>query len=71
VPAAFGTRGTAGGEAFVVLSAGFDHACGITAAHEAYCWGGDYHGKLGDGPGDGSGSRPVIVIAPDSTPAAP
>lgn len=69
VPAPFGTLGTAGGEPFVALSGGFDHACGITATHGAYCWGSDYHGKLGDGPGDGSGSRPVIVVAPDSTSA--
>ena len=65
-PAAFGTLGTLGGDPFVTLSAGFDHACGITAVHEAYCWGSDYHGKLGNGP-DSAGVAPVLVVAPDSS----
>lgn len=66
VPVAFGTLGTLGGDPFVTLTAGYDHACGITAAHEAYCWGSDYHGKLGNGP-DSAGVVPVLVVAPDST----
>lgn len=67
IPVMFGTGGQVSGTPFVSMTAGADHACGIVATHEAYCWGSDYHGKLGDGPADGSGSRPVLVVAPDST----
>lgn len=70
-PAIFGTSGVAGGEPFVLLTASIDRACGITAAHQAYCWGADVHGALGDGPVDGSGDQPVLVIAPDSTTGEP
>lgn len=66
-PAAFGTAGTTGGTPFVRMTAGFSHACGITAASEAYCWGDEYHGSLGDGPIVTNGSVPVLVISPDST----
>jgi alpha-tubulin suppressor-like RCC1 family protein len=66
VPAAFGHLGTLRGDPFVTLSASYDHACGITATHEAYCWGSDYHGKLGNGP-DTAGVAPVLVVAPDSS----
>jgi alpha-tubulin suppressor-like RCC1 family protein len=67
VPTAFGTQGTGGGTPFTAVTTAYDHACGITAAHEAYCWGGDYHGKLGDGPAEATSDTPLLVIAPDST----
>jgi alpha-tubulin suppressor-like RCC1 family protein len=67
-PVAFGTRGTEGGDPFVTLSAAYDHACGITAEHKAYCWGSDYHGKLGNGPDSaGVAPAPVLVVLPDSS----
>ncbi|MHB1194470.1 MAG: Ig-like domain-containing protein [Longimicrobiales bacterium] len=31
------------------ISAGWYHACGVTSTHEAYCWGQNVEGQLGDG----------------------
>lgn len=66
-PAPFGTAGLAGGDPFVRFAAGSVHGCGITGAGLVYCWGWDYHGLLGDGPADGTGTTPVLVVAPDSS----
>ncbi|HEY0706269.1 MAG TPA: hypothetical protein VGG33_05695, partial [Polyangia bacterium] len=38
-----------GGLAFVALSAGDAHACGITAEGKAHCWGFNSQGEVGDG----------------------
>ena len=37
------------GQQFVDAAAGGGHACGLTAAGRAYCWGGNTRGQLGDG----------------------
>lgn len=39
----------AGGRHFTQLSSGLFHSCGITATGEAYCWGVNESGQLGDG----------------------
>ncbi|MBW3628181.1 MAG: Ig-like domain-containing protein [Gemmatimonadetes bacterium] len=39
----------AGGLVFSSISAGLDHACGVTASNEAYCWGPGIKGALGLG----------------------
>ena len=38
----------AGGLTFVALAAGWYHTCGIAATGEAYCWGRNESGQLGD-----------------------
>jgi alpha-tubulin suppressor-like RCC1 family protein len=39
----------AGGLRFRQVAAGLDHTCGATPAKDAYCWGSNFFGQLGDG----------------------
>jgi len=48
-----------GGLAFSVLSAGLSDTCGLTTSGQAYCWGDDAHGQVGD-----SDSVEVFVPVP-------
>jgi alpha-tubulin suppressor-like RCC1 family protein len=50
----------AGGHSFVALSTRYFHTCGLTTEGEAYCWGWNGLGGLGDGTTDNS-SLPVRV----------
>ena len=50
----------AGGHKFASLSAGGAHACGVTTAGIAYCWGENDAGQLGDG-GTATSDTPVRV----------
>jgi alpha-tubulin suppressor-like RCC1 family protein len=36
-------------EVFLAVTGGFAHTCGLTSAGDAYCWGGNGVGQLGDG----------------------
>jgi alpha-tubulin suppressor-like RCC1 family protein len=47
-----------GGSILTTISGGRDHACGLTAAGVAYCWGANENGQLGNG---GAGSTPSPV----------
>jgi len=55
---------------FIQVSAGEDHSCGVTAAHQAYCWGSNDAGELGVGTttgpefcnGSACSRRPVPVL---------
>jgi alpha-tubulin suppressor-like RCC1 family protein len=51
------------GTHFFAASAGYEHTCAMTAADEAYCWGANERGQLGDGTFLDR-SRPVAVRRP-------
>ena len=52
----------AGGHVFATLSAGYRHSCGVTTSNEAYCWGDNYWGELGNG-STTSSLAPVQIAA--------
>ncbi len=49
-----------GGQRFVQLTAGAFHTCGIVAEGDAYCWGSNVFGQLGNGSGSNE-SGPRLV----------
>ncbi|MCH7475509.1 MAG: hypothetical protein IIA27_12650, partial [Gemmatimonadetes bacterium] len=55
-----GSTGPSLDQALTVVSAGLAHSCGLTAAGQAFCWGWNRDGQLGDG-GNASRSSPVSV----------
>jgi alpha-tubulin suppressor-like RCC1 family protein len=53
----------AGGLTFTSISAGFSHSCALSGAGQAYCWGYDGDGALGNGATFG-GNTPQVVQQP-------
>jgi len=51
----------AGGRSFTQVSAGLWHSCGITTGGEAYCWGRNGFGQLGNGNAGTDSPMPVPV----------
>jgi alpha-tubulin suppressor-like RCC1 family protein len=51
-----------GGFRLADVSSGNHHSCGASTTGEAFCWGADYSGELGDGGGTYFGHRPVRVV---------
>ena len=66
---ALGSQAAAEALSFRQVSAGSDHACGVTSDGLAYCWGYNFSGQLGDGTSDGPercgvwpcSTRPIAV----------
>lgn len=50
-----------GGMSFTSLSAGENHTCGLHSSGQAYCWGRDDRGQLGDSLASNDQSSPVSV----------
>ena len=46
---------------FATVDAGVDHTCGVTTSGDAYCWGDNSYGELGDGTIDTTRTTPVLV----------
>ncbi len=58
-PVAVGIQGVT----FQSISAGATHACAVTTAGAAYCWGSNAGGKLGDGGAPGGGHTVPVPVA--------
>jgi alpha-tubulin suppressor-like RCC1 family protein len=50
-----------GGHQFRQVAAGVNHTCGATISGEAYCWGGNKYGQLGDSVTRGGTLTPSLV----------
>jgi len=60
-PVPVDVSGMTGETAFVQISGGGHHTCGRTASGEAWCWGGDGEGQLGNGAGVTGSQVPIPV----------
>lgn len=54
----------AGGLTFASITAGYAHACGVTSAGSAYCWGENDYGEVGDNTQGNVHSTPTAVSQP-------
>jgi len=50
-----------GGATWAQVSTGYEHSCGVTTTGQAYCWGSNDYGQLGDGTSTDR-STPVAVL---------
>ena len=57
-----GPQAVIGGLTFASISVGYGHACALTPAGIAYCWGDNAQGQLGDGTSGTNRLTPTAVI---------
>jgi alpha-tubulin suppressor-like RCC1 family protein len=50
---------------FRQVSGGWDHTCGVTTGNQAYCWGKNAAGQLGNGSTAAKSLVPVLVTELD------
>jgi alpha-tubulin suppressor-like RCC1 family protein len=60
-PVAVDTSGVLSGKTIVSISTGYSHTCAIASDNQAYCWGSDINGQLGNGATSGTQASPVAV----------
>ena len=53
----------AGGVVFSSLTAGGAHTCGVDITEQAWCWGTDENGQIGDGPADQRNEHAPVAVA--------
>jgi alpha-tubulin suppressor-like RCC1 family protein len=63
VPIAVDTSGVLAGKTLTQIAAGYRHTCAVGSAGQAYCWGWNGAGQLGNNSATDS-HVPVAVIAP-------
>jgi alpha-tubulin suppressor-like RCC1 family protein len=56
--------GVTGGLPLTWVTAGFMHTCALTVAGQAYCWGNDVQGQLGNGDSYQLAPSPMAVVGP-------
>ncbi|HET8540519.1 MAG TPA: hypothetical protein VFL83_11665 [Anaeromyxobacter sp.] len=61
-PSPVDTSVIGGNKAFVQVTAGAYHTCGLTVDGAAYCWGDDHSGALGNGRDAGDAQSPSAVV---------
>lgn len=60
-PVAVDTSGVLSGKTLLSISVGFGHTCAVASDNQAYCWGQDTYGQLGDGGTNTNQQSPVAV----------
>ncbi len=64
VPVAVNTAGVLSGKTILLISSGSDHSCVIASDNNAYCWGYNYFGQLGNN----STTESYVPVATQSAP---
>ena len=61
-PYAVDTSGALAGKTILSIAAGAYHTCAIASDNQAYCWGSDSNGQIGNGATTGDQGSPVAVV---------
>jgi alpha-tubulin suppressor-like RCC1 family protein len=61
-PVAVDTTGVLAGKTILKIDSGYNHTCAIASDNQAYCWGSDEYGQIGNGANTGNQVSPVAVV---------